>query len=806
MQLNFKRDLLPHLIGVSIFYLIVLFYFAPAVFEDKIIFQYDIIQWEGGAKEILDHRNETGDQALWTNRLFGGMPAYLVSMEIPGDITNLVTKLITLGLPHPVNSLFFGMVAMYILLLSFKVRPEFAIVGAIAFAFNTFHIISLDAGHSAKIWAICLIPLIMAGIHLALKGKYLLGLALFAFGMMLQLKFNHLQITYYTALIVLIYGIGQLIAAYKAKTILSLTKGIAILLLGLFLALGANLSRFITVLEYSSYSTRGPSNLSQSGSAQGGLDKSYAFNWSQGKLETLTLLVPYLYGGGSVEPLPENSKSEEILTQNGIEYSQIQGFINRANTYWGDQPGTGGPIYGGALMLFLFVLGLFYAPLKYRYIFGAVTLLSFMLAWGSNLQWFNYTLFDILPGYNKFRAVTMALCMALFAIPVLGSMGLEHYFSIKHDKPVPKNFLIALGLTAGVALAFVVFANLFGFRGAVDSNLPDWLVDALREDRKAMLRSSSFKSLVFIVLGAGFIWAAIGKKISTQLAGFALAFLLVVDLWTINRRYLDEGDFQYNPSGQFFAKTPADETILKDQGYFRVLNLIDPFNEARTSYYFNSLGGYHGAKMKRYQELIEQVLFEEIQSFIKNAQEGNFTWENLRAINMLNTKYLVAGKTENAVFENPLVYGPAWFPDQIIEVESDDEEIKMLSTINTKSEATINKLNYGAVKAGSGSVNLTSAEMDQLTYQINATSPGLVVFSEIYYPEGWIAEINGEPASIIRSNYLLRGIEVPRGESVVTMRFHPASYYNTKIFVVVFQYLIVIVLLFALLLPFLKRK
>ncbi len=805
MKLNYKKDVIPHLIGIAIFYLIVLFYFSPAVFDGKILFQYDIIQWEGGAKEILDHRKETGNQALWAGRLFGGMPAYLVSMEIPGDITNLLTKIITLGLPHPVNSLFFGMVAMYILLLSFKVRPEFSIAGAIAFAFNTFHVISLDAGHSAKIWAICLIPLILAGIHLTIQGKRLLGVALFAFGMMLQLKFNHLQITYYTALIVLIYGIGQLISSYRAKALVSFGKGIVFLVLGLTLALGANLSRFLTVLEYSTYSTRGSSNIPTQGSADEGLDKAYAFNWSQGKLETLTLLIPYLYGGASVEPLPKGSNSEQVLTQNGVEYAQIQGFINRANTYWGEQPGTGGPIYGGAIMLFLFVVGLFYAPKKYRVIFSAITLLSIMLAWGSNLQWFNYTLFDLMPGYNKFRAVTMALCMTLFAIPVLGSLGLEHFFRSNTANPFQKNMLIALGSTAGLALLFVVFADMFGFRGAVDTNFPDWLIDAIREDRKSMLRSSGIKALIFIILAFGFIWAAVKKHISTKVVGLGLAVLLVVDLWSINKRYLDDDDFQENPSQQYFAQTPADKAILRDKGYFRVLNLKDPFNEARTSYYFNSLGGYHGAKMKRYQELIEQVLYPEIQSFIENAQEGNFTWEELNAINMLNTKYLIAGQTENAVFENPEANGHGWFPSNIVEVNDNLQEINELKSLNTKVNATVNVKEFGEVKSGSGNVQLVKKEADQLTYQVTADEPGLVVFSEVHYPEGWLTEINGVEAPMIRVNYLLRGVEVPAGESTVSMSFRPKSYYSSKSIVVIFQYLIVAFVCFSIVLPAIKK-
>ena len=796
MYANFKKDILPHFIGVAIFYLIVLFYFSPAVFDGKILFQYDILQWEGAAKEIMDYRAETGEEALWTNRLFGGMPAYLVSFEIPGDITNFLTKVFTLGLPHPVNSLFFGMVSIYILLLSFKVRPEFSIPGAIAFAFNTFHVISLDAGHNAKIWAICLIPLILAGIHIAFSGKRILGLALFAFGLMLQLKFNHLQITYYTVLIVGIYGLAQVVDAFKNKRLPDFGKTILVLVLGAAMALGANLSRFATVLEYGTYSTRGASNLTpSSNSSQQGLDKDYAFNWSQGKLETLTLLVPYLYGGASVEPLPKNSKSEEALRNYGAQNDQIRDFIQNGRTYWGDQPGTGGPIYGGAIMMFFFVLGLLFAPNKEKYVFLAITLLSIVLAWGKNLEWFNYAVFDFLPGYNKFRAVTMGLSMALFAIPVMGSLGLEHLFRNQDQKVLTKSLWIALGSTAGLALLFAVFAGMFSFRGQVDTNFPDWLAEALQQDRKSMMRSSAIKSLLFILLSAGLIWAALKNKVSTQLAGIGIAAILLIDLWMVNKRYLNEEAFQFSPKEQFFAKSPADEKILADKEYFRVLNLENPFNDARTSYYFNSIGGYHGAKMKRYQELIENVISPEMQSFIQKAQEGNFDWQGLHVLNMLNTKYIMAGKAENAVFQNPESNGYAWFPSAIQKVTTDDEEINMLATMDTKSTATVNEAEFGNVKAGSGTVQLSQRSPNELIYSIDAHQSGLVVFSEIYYPVGWKAFVNGTETDIIRTNYLLRGIVVPSSQSTVEMRFEPSSYYDTKLWVVIFQYLITLLLI-----------
>jgi hypothetical protein len=631
-------------------------------------------------------------------------------------------------------------------------------------------------------------------------------MALFAFGLMLQLKFNHLQITYYTVLIVLIYGIGEIISTYKNKAYLHFGIVALMLFIGLILAVGANLSRFMSVLEYSPYSTRGPSNLDTVEGAQGGLDKDYAFNWSQGKLETLTLLVPYIYGGGSTEKLPEDSNSEKALRANGVDTNQSRDFLNNARTYWGDQPGTGGPIYGGAIMLFAFVLGILFVPRKQKVVFLTITLLSILLAWGKNLEWFNYTVFDFLPGYNKFRAVTMGLSMALFAIPVLGALGLEHLFKLNNKAQIMKGFWIALGSTAGISAFLWLFAGMFSFRAPIDSNFPNWLAEALMEDRKVMLKSSALKSLIFISLAAAAVWAALKDKISTELVGTVIAILLIIDLWNINSRYLNEESFQSSPSEQFFSKSPADDKILRDKDYYRVLNLDNPFNEARTSYYHNSIGGYHGAKMKRYQEMIENVLSPEMQVFIQKAQEGEFDWKSLKALNMLNTKYIIAGRGENAVFQNPEVNGVAWFPESVQSVASNEEELEQIPLLDTKTIATVNESEFGKQRTGSGEVSLSNRIPNELTYTVEAEKGGLVVFSEIYYPNGWKASVNGEEVPIIRTNYLLRGVQVPEGKSVVNMKFEPSSYYKTKNIVVILQYLISLLLIGAIALAFNKHK
>jgi len=748
---------------------------------------------KGSAREILDYRAATGEEPLWTNRMFGGMPSYLISTEFPGDLTNVLMKVLTLGLPHPINSLFFGMVGMYILLLSFNIRSAISIAGSWAFAFNTFHIISLEAGHNAKIWSICLIPMILAGIHLVFTRRVLIGVALFALALMLQLKFNHLQITYYTLLIVFIYGIGQLISFVKTQQLPAFGKAVGILLLGALLAIGANAGRLYTIYEYGNYSIRGAATLSGEDRAGDGLGRDYAFHWSQGKLETLTFLIPNFYGGGSREDLGPNSESEEVLRQNGVPATQIKEFTRNAPTYWGDQPGTGGPIYGGAIMIFLFILGLIFAPARYKFIFLGITILSFMLAWGSNLAWFNYTLFDHLPGYNKFRAVSMALCMALFSIPVLGAIGLETMLLRTRNPKVEKSLFIAFGIAGGLALIFALFPGLFGFRAPVDEQLPDFLRDALRTDRKNMLRSDAWRTFILIALSAGLIFAYLKNKILANYAAIGIAVLILFDVWLVNRRYLDNDSFVLNPRAQFFAPTPADQRIMADESYFRVLNLDNPFNEARTSYRFNSVGGYHGAKMRRYQDLIERVLSGEISRFIRRAQEGEFNFADLNGLNMLNAKYFYIGTSENQVFRNDYANGAAWFPNEIIYVDTNDEEISILAGINTRQQATVNQ-SFGNIPSGNGEISLISYAPNQLRYQVNTVSAGLAVLSEIYYPDGWKARINGEELEIIRTNYLLRGISLPEGNYELEVTFEPPLYSMIALPTVIFQYIIVLLL------------
>ena len=800
MKFDLKADVLPHFLAISSFYLIVVLYFSPIVFEGKMMFQSDILQWEGSAKELLDHRESTGEEALWTNRMFGGMPAYLIHLDPKGDITNFLVKVFTLGLPHPISALFFGMVSMYLLLICFKVRPVIALIGAWAFAFNTFNFLSLEAGHNAKIWAVCIVPLLLAGIHLAYNNKKLTGVVLTALAVLLQLKYNHLQITYYTLLLVLIYGVGQLVHAYKQQELPAFAKITGMLLLAAMVGVMGHAARLSSVLEYGAYSIRGERNLPEGDQSDTGLDKDYAFNWSNGKLETFTLLIPNYFGGASQEAVPENSASEKALRANGIDNAQINQFINGAPTYWGDQPFTGGPIYGGAVIIFLFILGIIFAPPLYRNVFLGMTLLTLMLSWGKNLAWFNYTLFDYFPGYNKFRSVSMALGMTLFVIPLFGAIGLENVLQRRDEKKTKKSFLIGTGITLGLILLGIIFASWAGYQStAPTAGYPDWLYAALKSDRKSMLVSDALRSGIFILFSAVLVGLVLYDKIKITWAVLGIGALVLIDLWGVNSRYLDADSFSVNPAEQHFAATPADNKISADNDYFRVLNIQNPFNDARTSYRFNSIGGYHGAKMSRYNDLIDRILSVEINTFVQKAQEGNFDYDGIQTLNMLNTKYIMAGRAENAVFLNPEANGPAWFPERIEETKTNEEEIEELSIVNTKLTATYNASQNGdkAISVGEGVISLENYSPDVLTYTTSVKKSGLAVFSEIYYPKGWKAFIDGQETPILRVNYLLRGLMLPEGDHRIEMRFEPSAYYNWQMVSVIIQYLIALCLLFV---------
>ena len=776
--------------------------------------QNDILQWKGGAHELLEYHEKTGEESLWTNSMFGGMPGYLVSTVFPGDLVRYIKKYSSLGLPRPASQSFITMVCFYILLLVFGVRPYLAIVGAIAFGLNSFNIINMEAGHNTKGWAIAYMSLVIAGVHLILKkGKLLLGFTLTAVALALHFRVNHPQITYYLLFILLIYGVVMLIDAIKEKQMAAFTKRGIVLILAAGLAIGTNFGRYWTVMEYSQYSQRGKSELKSTGeNASDGLDRDYAFGWSNGMMETMTLLIPNYYGGASNQTLDKKSNLGKALKKQGAAPQQIKQQLKSVPTYWGPMPFTSGAIYAGALVCFLFVLGLFIVEKKYRYWLLAATILSIMLSWGKNFETFNYFMFDYFPMYNKFRAVSMAIVIALLTMPLLGFMALEKVFQVGFSKRLQKQILIAFGITGGMALLTIVLAGMGSFSGAVDAqlaNYPAWFLEALKADRESMMRSDAFRSLIFIFLGVLAIYFYLKEKISQLVAIVIFGVLVLVDLWGVDKRYLNDENYAKNPVGDFFAPTAADDFIKQDKALdYRVFNLQNPWNEARTSYHHKSVGGYHAAKIRRYQDLINAGLTHQTNALIKNLQAGRADFSQAGLLNMLNTKYIMFSPEASGVIKNPNALGNAWFVANVKLVNSPDEELQSVETINTQTTAVIDasKFKVGGSYGSNGTIKLLAYEPNHLKYEANNAEKGLAIFSEIYYPKGWTATIDGKEADILRADYVLRAMQIPAGKHTIEFKFAPKSYEIGNTIMLVSSVILYLVLIASLVVGFLKRK
>lgn len=798
---NYKA-ILQHLFGPLIFLFASVLFFAPVVFEGKTLPQHDITQWQGGAKELQDYRAETGEEGLWTNAMFGGMPGYLVNTQFSGELTKYLHSLYSLYLPAPANMVFIACLSFYIMLIAFGARPWISVMGGLAFGFTAFSIIGIMAGHNSKIVAVAYMPLVLAGIRWAFDGKRLLGFSVVALGLALHLRPNHLQITYYLLLIVVAFGISRLIYAIKEKTLPDFTKTSLILIVAALMAVGANFGRLLTTIEYSKYSTRGKSELTVAGDAKSGLDKDYAFQYSNSLLEPLFLLIPNFYGGSASEDLGKNSNLEEALRKNGANRQQIKQQVESAPAYWGEQPLTA-PYYAGAIVVFLFVLSLFVLDNKYRIWVAVVVLFAIVLSWGSNFS-LNYFIFDYLPGYNKFRSVTFAIIIAVFAMTLGGFFGLEKLVS-NFNKANQRHFFKALAIVGGFAFLCVVFAGIGSYRGAIDAqlaNYPDWYLNALRADRASLLRMDALRSLIFVLLFAAVVWLLVKNKIAKSVAYPLLALLVFVDMYGVAKRFIDSDTFARKSRHSEFQQSEADQVILKDKApNYRVMNLLNPFNDAKTSYHHKSIGGYHGAKLGRYQELIERCIAPEQSKIISALQGGTFDFGKTAVLDMLNTKYFIAGSSANAVLSNPTANGNAWFVSDVLEVENADEEIKELSQIDTKGTAIIDDSKFHVsdqTPSAAGEISLLAYKPNYLKYETSNTGNGLAVFSEIYYPEGWIAKIDNQEAPILRANYVLRALEVPAGEHTIEFWFAPKSYNLGNVVMWVFNSIIIASLLLAL--------
>ncbi len=759
---------LPYIGAIIVFIVASLLYFNP-VLSGKQIKQSDITQFRGMSKEIVDYRKENGEEPYWLGNAFSGMPAYQVSTYFPNDFMKKIDSLLRF-LPRPADYLFLYFLGFFVLLNALKVDWKLAILGSLSFGFSTYLIIIFGAGHNAKAHAIAYMPVVIAGVLYVFQKKYLIGFILASLGMALEIATNHIQMTYYLGFCLLILGIVELIEALKNKKISTFILKVGIILLAFILGLGANASRLMATKEYANYSTRGKSELTinPDGTPKektNGLDKSYITEYSYGVLETFNLLVPRYMGGGTVEKLSESSNFyKEIESKSGSQVAKE--YSNQVLTYWGDQPIVEAPAYIGAIVIFLFFLGIFFVEGRLKYWLISATIFSIIMSWGRNFSFLTNLFIDYFPLYNKFRAVSSIQVIAELCIPVLGFLGLKEFLSDKIGVEEKVNGLKkAITFSGGlVVLGFLLAYMSSSFTGIRDGQyeqLPG-LIDALISDRKSMLFYDSLRSMLLILLAAVALWLFISKKIKRDYTIVALAVLILFDLISVDSKYVNKEDFTSARKVQKpFTANKADLQILQDKSNYRVANFsVNPMNEGRTSYFHNSIGGYHAAKMMRYNELFEYQI-------AKN---------NLEILNMLNTKYFIV--SDSQVQENKEANGNAWFVNKLLGVNSANEEIIALDSIKTKKEAVVRKdlfkgevMNYE--KDSLATITLKKNGTNYLVYNSNSTKGQFAVFSEIYYKNGWNAYIDGKLTPHYQVNYVLRGMPLEAGKHTIEFKFEP---------------------------------
>ncbi|MCC5944495.1 MAG: YfhO family protein [Bernardetiaceae bacterium] len=813
-NLNIK-SLIPYIASIAIFYLLTFVYFSPEIIDGKSLRQDDMIKFQGMAAENREFLQETGEVSMWNGRMFSGMPAHLIYPQFDyGPLTIVKASLRGFFAEGSAAHLFFlPMVCMFIALLCFRVKPLLAALGGIAFALTTYNLILIDVGHVTKLWALSYAALILGGIHLVFRGLRWRGFALVALGMALELEAYHLQITYYLAFVCVIFAVVEAIYFFKAQEVRKLLLDGVVLLLAVALGISVNAGKLLTTLEYGKYSTRGTSELtplsSERGQGKTGLDKQYAFDWSQGRAETLTLLIPKLYGGSSTERVGKGMESYRVLSG---QYSAVQLQELTLPLYHGEQQFTSGPIYAGAIICFLFVLGLLILEPRYRYWLLAGFLLTMFFAWGKHLPAFNYTMFDYFPGFNKFRAVSMALSLSVLIMVLTAVLALEKLYRMEElDKTFLQKFAIALGLTGGFSLLVALFAGSISVTSPVDAQLGQ-LADFVHQDRQAMIRSSAFRSAFLIFVAAALLYFSLQKRLTKRIAFSVLGLLIVGDLFLVGTDYLGGHSFTQNPRASLIQKTAADERILSDKDLgFRVFYLPNPFNDSRISYYHRSVGGYFAAKMGRYQDLIERQLNIERQRMGEALQAGNPEFEKYQVLNMLNTRYIKVGEKAEQVIKNPAAFGTAWFASSVKAVQNPDEEMAALSNTDLRNTAIIDasrfelqKLEYEVDSAAS--VRMTDYKSNALTYEYESENDALIVFSEIYYPEGWKAEIDGKEVEILSANYVLRALEVPKGKHTIKFTFSSDSYNTGATITQISAYILLIVFGVLLVQVFLKSR
>ncbi|TJY33965.1 YfhO family protein [Pontimicrobium aquaticum] len=772
MNFSFKK-IIPHLLVLLAFVVASLIYFSP-VLQGKQIFQSDIMLYNGMAEQQNQFRANTGEETYWTNSAFGGMPTYLLGAKYPN---NYIKKLdLTLRfLPRPADYLFLYFLGFYILLLVLKVDFKLAALGALAFGFSTYLIILLGVGHNSKAHAIAYMPLVLSGILLTFQRKYVLGFLLTVIAMALEIVANHFQMTYYLLLLVIVLVIVYLVDAYKKQELPHFFKSIGILVVAVILSIGLNATGILATQEYVGESYRGKSELTinPDGSPKevtNGLDKAYITEYSYGFWESFNLFIPRFMGGGTLENVGRDSNMYDAFISLGATPVQALNEVKQAPTYWGDQPIVEAPAYVGAVIIFLFVLGLFLVKGRLKWWLVGGVIMSWLLSLGKNFGLLTDVFIDYVPLYNKFRAVSSIQVILELCIPVLGIFALVRLFNDFEKKEVKlKALKYTIAITAGIALVFLLFkSSLFDFSGLRDGQYlqayGQSFIDALKEDRKAIFNADTTRSLVLVLLSAGIIWLFLKEKLSEKLVVLAFAALIVFDLVSVDKRYVNNDDFVSAVQVQKpYQQSAADQEILKDNSHYRVYDLTT--GDTRPSYFHNSLNGYTAARMKRFNELFD--------FYIRR--------NHLEVLNMLNTKYIIAPAENNQaqVFTNTDANGNAWFIESFKLVDNANEEILALDSLNTKKVGVINKTQFDDVSNkiyqvdSLASINLIDYKPNYLKYETNNINDGFAVFSENYYQQGWQAYIDGKEASHIRVNYVLRGMEIPGGTHTIEFKFDP---------------------------------
>ena len=820
------KKYLPDVLVVIIFAVISFAYFFPADLDGRILYRHDSSAGRGAGQETAEYHERTGKVSRWSNATFSGMPTYQTAPSYQSvSVLNQAVKAYHLWLPENVWYVFAYLLGFYILLRAFDFRQSLAALGSIVWAFSSYFFIIIAAGHIWKVMALAYLPPMIAGIVLAYRGKYLWGFIVTAIFAAFEVDANHVQMTYYYLFIILFMIIAYLVDAIRKKRMAQFVKATAVCAAGALIGILMNISNLYHTWQYAQESMRGKSELVKKDAANqtsSGLDRDYITQWSYGVDETWTLLVPNAKGGASV-PLAANTEAMKKADPNFMQIYQQLG------QYWGDQPGTSGPVYVGAFVLMLFILGLFIVKGPIKWALLAATILSILLSWGHNFMPFTNFFLDYIPMYSKFRTVASILVIAEFTIPLLAMMALKKIV----DEPdlltkKAKFVYISFGLTGGIALLFALMPTLF-FSDFISSqeleafkSIPaeylSPLESNLRSIRESIFTADCWRSFWIIVIGTLLLFLYKFKKLKAEYMVGAIAILCLIDMWQVNKRYLNDEMFvEKSVREQAQPMTQTDHQILQDKSLdYRVLNLAsNTFNENETSYYHKSIGGYHAAKLRRYQELIDAYISPEMQKMMPAIAKagGDMTKVNgdslFPVLNMLNAKYFIVPLQANqtVAIENPYVYGNAWFVDKVTYVKNANEELDTLGKLNLRHEAVADarfqsQLGESKNQDSTSIVKLTAYEPNQLTYDVRSATGGIVVFSEIFYPE-WTATVDGKPVEIGRVDYVLRALNVDKGHHKVVLTFDPKSVKQTETVAYLSYGVLLLVVLFAV---YFKRK